>query len=403
MPAEDTGPAPGDPTPPPNTPPAPYAEDPATPPTTAAATIPALSPAPQATSWDTEPTAGPPDQPVAPSPPTPPAPSHPEDAGLPPKVGGGQRLWRALRAGASPKSVPAQQSGRFAKAVQPSVGDRYRLALQETDRCHNLEMLIRTAPLTRCMVIAVVSPKGGPGKTTLTALLGMLLAELRRDPVLALDANPDLGDLRDKLAAESAPATLVDDLARWLDEHPTATPAELSARLGVGPHGLRFVPTPRPPAASKERMIEAADFGLYQRLIARLRDYEGIILVDCGTGLLDPPVRAALEAADQIVLVTDSSATTARQVVAAAGLLPEATPTWLVANKMPVRGSTLDLAQVVADIPRLNGVTVVPVPGGRLAENVVTPGFTWAESPPSWREPIREIAARLANNWGTLH
>jgi MinD-like ATPase involved in chromosome partitioning or flagellar assembly len=78
--------------------------------------------------------------------------------------------------------------------------------------------------------------------------------------------------------------------------------------------------------ATKERMIAAADFALYQQLIARLRDYAGIVLVDCGTGLLDPPVRAALEAADQIVLVTDNSATTARQVVTAAGLLPPGRP-----------------------------------------------------------------------------
>jgi MinD-like ATPase involved in chromosome partitioning or flagellar assembly len=150
-------------------------------------------------------------------------------------------------------------------------------------------------------------------------------------------------------------------------------------------------------------MIAAADFGLYQGLITRLRDYAGIILVDCGTGLLDPPVRAALEAADQILLVTDSSATTARQVVAAAGLLPARTPTWLVANKMPRKGSMLDLQQVVAAIPRLNGVTVVAVPaGGHLAENIVTPSFTWAEAPAVWQEPIRELAARLANNWAFL-
>jgi MinD-like ATPase involved in chromosome partitioning or flagellar assembly len=177
----------------------------------------------------------------------------------------------------------------------------------------------------------------------------------------------------------------------------------VAARLGTGPHGLRYIPTPRPPACTRARMIEATDFVLYQRLIARLRDYAGIVLVDCGTGLLDPPVRAALEVADQIVLVTNSSATTARQVVAAAGLLADGTPTWLVANKMPRRGSMLDLDQVIADIPSLHGVVVVPRPaGGQLAENIVTPDFTWPGAPAVWQEPIRELAARLANNWPTL-
>lgn len=333
-----------------------------------------------------------------------PAPAAPTDEDLlPGRVPGSRRFWAALRASMSRKSATPHQSGAFAKATVPGAGERYRLALQSTDRLHNLETMVRAAFLPRCVVISVVSPKGGPGKTTMTALLGTLLAELRRDPVVALDANPDLGDLRDKLSDGTTPAAYVDDLARWLDEHPGVAPADLAARLGTGPHGLRFIPTPRPPVCTKERMIDAADFHLYERLIARLRDYEGIILVDCGTGLLDPPVRAALEAADQVVLVTDSSATTARQVVAAAGLLPDDTPTWLVANKMPQKGSMLDLDQVVAAMPGLRGVTVMPVPeGGQLAENVVTSRFDWATAPVVWREPIRELAARLALDWRTL-
>jgi hypothetical protein len=77
----------------------------------------------------------------------------------------------------------------------------------------------------------------------------MLLAELRRDPMLALDANPDLGDLKDKLSDKSAPAALVDDLASWLDGRPGATPAELSGRLGVGPP--RAAVHPNPPAPGR--------------------------------------------------------------------------------------------------------------------------------------------------------
>jgi MinD-like ATPase involved in chromosome partitioning or flagellar assembly len=327
--------------------------------------------------------------------------ARPEDAALPPRVPGLKRFWRAVKAVLSRKMVSLEPAGAFAMPTRLTAGQRYRMALQATNRSHNLEVMIRANPLRRCMVIAVVSPKGGPGKTTVTALLGSLFAELRRDPVLALDANPDLGDLKDKLGHNgNGAAALVDDLAAWLDEHPSATPADMWSRLGVGPHGLRYIATPRPPECSRARMIAAADFQLYQGLIARLRDYAGIILIDCGTGMLDPPVRAALQAADQIVLVTDGAATTARQVVAATELLPEHVPTWLVANKMPKKGSSLDLGLVAAAIPRLNGVAVLPVPdGGQLAENIVTPGFRWSEAPDAWQEPIRELGARLARNW----
>lgn len=321
-----------------------------------------------------------------------------EEAFLPPKVPAAQRMSKALKAMLSRKAQPTQQVGAFAKmAAPPKASERYRQARRATDRAHNLELLIRQAALPRCMVIGVVSPKGGAGKTTITALLGMLFAELRRDPVLALDANPDFGNLKDKLGMTDQSPHATDELHAWLTATPAATPADLVTRLGSGPHGLRYLPTP---TGNLERMVLGADFNLYRDLIARLRDYEGIILVDCGTGLLDPPVRAALETVDQILLITDSSADTARIVVDAAQYLPLATPTWLVANKMPASGSMVDLAEVADGIPQLRGMTIVPEQ--RLTENVVIPQFVWSEAPSVWQEPLREIGARLANNWRTL-
>ncbi len=328
--------------------------------------------------------------------PGPPADFRNTDEELPERVSSLRRFGRALKAVFSRRAAQAPQGGQFAKASVPKAGKRYRDAIQANDRAHNLDRMIREAPLSRCVVIAVVSPKGGAGKTTVSALLGMLFAELRRDPVLALDANPDFGNLKDKLGRPGEAAITTDELAAWLAEDAAVTPAELAARLGTGPHGVRFVPSP---VGDLDRMVKAADVDLYRQLLARLRDYEGIIVVDCGTGLLDPPVRAALETADQIVLITDSAADTAGLVVAAANHLPR-TPTWLVANKMPSRGSTVDLRRVQAAIRQLRGVTIIPEQ--RLTENIVTPQFSWDDAPPAWQEPVREIAARLANNWQSL-
>lgn len=314
---------------------------------------------------------------------------------LPPRVSRAARWSASLRAVVSAKAVaPAAPATGFAKAPTPGAGERWRLARQGADRVHSLEQVIRQATLSRCVVIAVVSPKGGAGKTSITALLASLFAELRRDPVLALDANPDFGNLADKMGA---PAAHVDELAVWLADHPAATPAELSARLGRGPHGARFLPTA---VGDMGRMIATADVALYSGLLARLRDYEGIILVDCGTGLLDPPVRAALDAADQVVLVTDSSADTAGLVVTAARYLREATPVFLAVNKMPAKGSMLDLVRVAEALPGLAGMTVVPEV--RLAENLITPAFDWSAAPGPWVEPLRELAARLAQGWAEL-
>lgn len=190
--------------------------------------------------------------------------SQGEDSGgvggdvLPPKVPRTRRWSATLRALVSGKAVvPAPPATGFAKVPTPGAAERWRLARQGSDRVHGLEQVIRQATLARCVVIAVVSPKGGAGKTSITALLASLFAELRRDPVLALDANPDFGNLADKMGT---PAAHVDELAAWLADHPAATPAELSARLGRGPHGARFLPTA---VGDMGRMIATADVELY--------------------------------------------------------------------------------------------------------------------------------------------
>ena len=47
--------------------------------------------------------------------------------------------------------------------------------------------------------VAVLSRKGGVGKTTVSMLLGMALASIREDRVVAIDANPDRGTLAERI------------------------------------------------------------------------------------------------------------------------------------------------------------------------------------------------------------
>src|SRR5690606_9760154 len=56
------------------------------------------------------------------------------------------------------------------------------------------------APMTgTARFVPVLSRKGGVGKTTVTALLGMALADARDDRVIAVDANPDRGTLAERV------------------------------------------------------------------------------------------------------------------------------------------------------------------------------------------------------------
>jgi Mrp family chromosome partitioning ATPase len=54
-------------------------------------------------------------------------------------------------------------------------------------------------PLRGCYRIALLSLKGGVGKTTITATLGATFASIRGDRVVAVDANPDRGTLSQKV------------------------------------------------------------------------------------------------------------------------------------------------------------------------------------------------------------
>ena len=87
----------------------------------------------------------------------------------------------------------------FTRPARLSPVVRVREAWADSDYRRRLEHTIATPRLQRCVTIAVVSPKGGVGKTTTTALLGSLLAFLRRDRVIAVETNPDWGSLGRRL------------------------------------------------------------------------------------------------------------------------------------------------------------------------------------------------------------
>jgi hypothetical protein len=140
----------------------------------------------------------------------------------------------------------------FTLATPPPLAARGRDAWIASDYGRQPDERI-LAPLHRSATIEVVSPKGGAGKTLVTALLGSLLAYLRRDRLLAVDANPDLGSLGrrpvpdhpmfiDELLAGLLQARRERHLARraartrpeWADGGTRADGSE--PRQAVGPH-----------------------------------------------------------------------------------------------------------------------------------------------------------------------
>jgi MinD-like ATPase involved in chromosome partitioning or flagellar assembly len=275
----------------------------------------------------------------------------------------------------------------------PSALERAREAWRLSDYSTRLADLIAAPRLARCVTIAVVSPKGGVGKTTTAALLGTLFAMIRSDRVIAIDSNPDHGTLGRSLTAEHP--IFVDDLLDVIDQ-PALTVTMLERFLGRGPHGLLVLPAPTDP----ERM-ERLDRTAYNRVIHRLQQLAGMLILDCGAGLYHPATRAAMETADQLVIVSDADPLTAGIVAEAARRLGDNRSCTVVVNKVPRSGSRLDMEGLVGEARSARGVIGVGA-DPEAAATVANGRFSWDAAPDDWQLAFRKLAAVLAADWQQL-
>lgn len=169
--------------------------------------------------------------------------------------------------------------------------------------------------LSGCYRVAAVSVKGGVGKTSTTALLGSAFASLRGDRVIALDANPDRGNLAEKVPSETT-ATVRHLLA---DAAQIRTVSDIRAYTSQSRARLEVLASESDPATSEA--FSASD---YHAAVDLLSTHYNIILTDCGTGLLHSALQAAVEVADSLLIITSASIDGARSA--------KATMEWLEAH-----------------------------------------------------------------------
>ncbi|MFP5336102.1 MAG: AAA family ATPase [Actinomycetes bacterium] len=163
--------------------------------------------------------------------------------------------------------------------------------------------------------VVVMSRKGGVGKTTVTLALGSTFAMLRGDRVVAVDANPDAGNLAYRVGSHPG-RTLTDLLAdvETIDRY-----AVLRQYLAQAPDsGLEVLASDDDP-----RITRALDRNAYGQVIDLLDHYYNLILLDTGTGILDSANQGLLHEADQLVLVLRPALDGARAAAATLDWLEE--------------------------------------------------------------------------------
>ncbi|AMW21738.1 nucleotide-binding protein [Mycobacteroides chelonae] len=200
----------------------------------------------------------------------------------------------------------APQSG-WRRRVRMATGGHVNPGLSRRDRLRQeLEEQIRQ-PIVGDFRIAVLSIKGGVGKTTTTLGLGSALAMVRHDRVIAVDANPDRGTLAERVRDESTRSTVRD----LLSDPNLHSYADVRNHTLMATSRLEILASEQEPAVS-----EVFSEGDYRRTVDILRHYYNIILTDCGTGIMHSAMAGVLDLAHTIVLVSAPAMDAARSASA---------------------------------------------------------------------------------------
>lgn len=145
---------------------------------------------------------------------------------------------------------------------------------------------------------AVLSLKGGIGKTSTTVGVGLTLAEFRGDPPCAIDANPDSGDLVERALGEGiyqqqSPRTIT-DLLQNIDSIDSLTAL---ARYMHHAGRLHLIAGEQDPEVSDSLTAEE-----YLRIRKLISGYYSVALTDCGTGVTHNAMSGILQSADNLII-----------------------------------------------------------------------------------------------------
>ncbi|WP_328865230.1 SCO5717 family growth-regulating ATPase [Streptomyces sp. NBC_00304] len=240
----------------------------------------------------------------------------------------------------------------------PSAASRFKIGgkKEEIERQRKLE-LIRT-PVLSCYRIAVISLKGGVGKTTTTTALGSTLATERQDKILAIDANPDAGTLGRRVRRETG-ATIRDLVHAIPHLHSYMDIRRFTSQASSG---LEIIANDVDPAVSTTFNDED-----YRRAIEVLGKQYPIILTDSGTGLLYSAMRGVLDLADQLIIISTpsvdgaSSASTTLDWLSAHGYADLVQRSLTVISGVRETGKMIKVDDIVQHFEtRCRGVVVVP-------------------------------------------
>jgi pilus assembly protein CpaE len=235
-------------------------------------------------------------------------------------------------------------------------------------------------------VIAVTSPKGGVGKTTVATNLAVALSRETKMRVVLVDLDLQFGDVSNALGMPNR-HSIVDALSKAAARDSFV----LSTFLGEHDSGLRVLAAPASPVAADH--LDAQRVGHLLRQLVADFDY---IVVDTAPGL-DEPALAAIEQAGAIVTVTGLDVPSTRGLRTTIDMLRE------LHLEPPIRAVVVNqiaprAGMTVADAEHVLGVPVdVEIPSRKAVALSTNQGVAVVDAAP--RDPaskaFRTMARRL--------
>jgi len=267
---------------------------------------------------------------------------------------------------------------------------------QGPDEIRQAELEAKIKALLRGHFKVGVMGKGGVGKTTVSASVGSVFAELRQDDrVVAIDADTAFG----KLGSRVDPKVQGSYWELAADQH-LETFADVRSRVGNNAAGLFVLAGEATPA--RRRVLDPA---IYREATSRLDRHFTISIVDCSSTMDTPVTQEVLRDLDALVVVSspwvDGAAAAGQTMdwLAARGLTGLLQRTVIVLNDSDGHADKRTRS-ILAQQFSSQGQVVVEVPfDGHLRPGGVIDGTAEMSGPT--RRRFIEIAAALAEHFPT--
>ena len=293
------------------------------------------------------------------------------------------------------RRLPAAAYG-WRKVIANITGGRINPG-PSAEQQHAAELIRRIrASLDGVHKVAFVCAKGGVGKSTMAVAVGNVIARVRGDRVIAVDVDPDLGDLSARFSERGGPQANIEQVASLQN---IERYSNVRVHTVVNNDRLELLSAQNDPKSTYT--LGPEDYAATMKI---LELHCNVILLDCGTSITDPLFSRIASDVSGLVVVASQDVRGVEGALATLDWLYAHGFDWLLPQTVVALNATRD-GQALIDlkvvenefgkfVPEVFRVPFDP----HLAEGVAVDLSTLK---PRTRKAVLELAGGVAQHYST--